>query len=379
MFGGSDTEGAGGPRRRRPVRLALIVLLVLALPAGFVACRAAERSTAGPAPPPRPSDIPSTLGGSASPEATDKGWHKPKPPAKKCKVTAIAEPTCGAWWGISLGEYELTGLERTVGRKFDIVYEWHGVDQPAVPTDGELARSRQGRFLHVNVEARRFLQPGHPAVRYSEIINGHFDGPLKAQAKRFGKAGQKVFVTFDHEADAKTRYNVRGTPAEFVAAWRHIVDLYRKHGADNVVFVWNVTGWSGNFGKLPGLWPGNDYVDWLSWEGYNMSACRPEQKAVLSFDAAVRPMYDWVQRHGPDHGIDRDKPVMISEMGTTSLGGHTADWYRAIPGTLRDLPRIRAVKLWNERVGPCDFRLPVTGGLGAFTAAGADPYLNHAH
>ncbi|GAA4953704.1 hypothetical protein GCM10023224_43510 [Streptomonospora halophila] len=267
------------------------------------------------------------------------------------------------WWGASPYRGDVRPLEEAVGRPLDIVYTWHGVDQHRVPTAEERRLAEEGRFLHANIEARRFNAAGHPVQSYGDIIGGRFDDALRGQARRIADLGRPFFVTFDHEADADKRYNTRGTPEQFVRAWRHIVDVYRANGADNAVFVWNVTGWKGNLGRLPSLWPGNDYVDWISWEAYNMTGCelQPSWNHVVTFEEALRPAYEWFQNEGPEHGIDADKPVMVGEMGTVPIPGDpaaTREWYADIPETLRDYERVRAVKLWDGITAPsCDFRV----------------------
>ncbi|GLU46900.1 hypothetical protein Nans01_12510 [Nocardiopsis ansamitocini] len=300
-----------------------------------------------------------------------------------CDVTEILEPSCGVWWGVSPYRNNVAGLERAAGRPMDIVYTWHGIDQRNFPTAKERAFANEGRYLHVNVEARRFDQNGHPPLRYRQITRGQFDGPLRAQARQIADLGLPVFVTFDHEADANKRYNTRGTPDQFVQAWQHVVDVYRDYGADNAIFVWNVTGYPGNFARLPGLWPGNDYVDWISWEAYNMTGCphQPRWKHVQSFEEAMAPMYEWIQEQGPRHGIDPDKPVMIGEAGTVPIPGNpraTQEWYAEIPDVLRKYERVRAVKFWDNTLGPtCDFRLLNNRYARAgFVQAGQDEYVN---
>jgi len=248
-------------------------------------------------------------------------------------------------------------------RKLDIVYTWHGVDQHLVPTRKEMRLAEEGRFLHVNIESKRFDGQGHPVQKYREIIDGRFDDSLRSQARRVADMDAPYFVTFDHEADANKRYNTRGTPEEFVQAWKRVVDIFRRHGADNAVFVWNVTGWKSNLDRLPSLWPGNDYVDWISWEAYNMTGCelQPRWDHVDTFEESLRPAYEWLQEKGPEHGIDPDKPIMIGEMGTVHIPGDpqaTREWYADIPQTLRKYDRIRAVQLWDGITAPtCDFRV----------------------
>ncbi|WP_245929814.1 glycosyl hydrolase family 26 [Allonocardiopsis opalescens] len=332
-----------------------------------------------PAPPvpAEPSAAPPT-GTAAAPAAA------PSPsPHTECAVNDILEPSCGAWWGASPYRDDVGPLEEAMGRRLDIVYYWHGVDQAALPAEHERQAALDGRIIHLNIEARRFRQSGHPAVRYRQIIDGEFDESLRAQARNFADLGLPAFVTFDHEADADQRYNRRGTPREFTLAWRHIVDLYREEGADEVVWVWNVTGWPDNFDRLPRLWPGNGYVDWLSWEGYNMTGCdqQPQWDHVQSFADSVLPLYEWMHAHGERHGIDAGKPIMIGEMGTTPLPGGpeaTADWYRAIPSVLERYPQFKAVKLWENELGRgCDFRVlndeRVTRG---FVEAARAPHVN---
>lgn len=312
-----------------------------------------------------------TLGGEGHAEHTS-GYE--------CTISEILEPSCGVWWGASPYKDRIELLEEAVGRRMDIVYTWRGIDQASVPGERERALVAEGRFVHTNIEARRFTRPGHPAVDYGSILRGDFDESLRSQARGVAELKVPYFVTFDHEADAGKRYDRRGTPEEFVRAWRHIVDLYREEGADNAVWVWNVTGWKGNLDRLPGLWPGNDHVDWISWEAYNMSGCdlHPDWTEPVSFEEALRPAYEWIQEEGPRHGIDPGKPVMIGEMGTTYIGPErTRQWYAEIPEVLRRYERVRAVKVWDNRVSDCDFRVGAhEHAREGFAEAGQDPYVN---
>ncbi|MBR8741256.1 glycosyl hydrolase [Nocardiopsis sp. MG754419] len=305
----------------------------------------------------------------------------PSAPEAGCTVSDILEPSCGVWWGASPYQDDIEPLEAAVGREMDIVYTWRGIDQPHVPARRELDMIAEGRVVHTNIEARRFTRSGHPDIPYSNILDGEFDSSLRSQARTIADTEVPYFVTFDHEADANKRYNSRGTPEEFVRSWRHIVDLYREEGADNVIWVWNVTGWADNLDRLPGLWPGNDYVDWISWEAYNMTGCdiMPNWTDVHSFEEALAPAYEWIQQEGPRHGIDATKPVMIGEMGTTDIGARqTFDWYAEIPEVLKRYERVRAVKVWDNKVSDgCDFRIKANeNARRGFELAGQDPYVN---
>jgi hypothetical protein len=61
-----------------------------------------------------------------------------------------------------------------------------------------------------------------------------------------------------------------GTPAEFVDAWRHVVDRIRSAGGTNVKWVFNPTAdtnpWTTD---IRTIWPGADVVDVLGLDGFN--------------------------------------------------------------------------------------------------------------
>ena len=67
-------------------------------------------------------------------------------------------------------------------------------------------------------------------------------------------------------------------PGEFVAAWRHVVDIFRAQGATNVTWVWcpNIVGPKS---QLTGLYPGDNYTDWVCMDGYNWGTDRTERLA----------------------------------------------------------------------------------------------------
>lgn len=308
----------------------------------------------------------------------------PAASARACTISDNYVPSCGAWWGVSAGTIGLDALEDEVNREFDIVRHWHGVDQPDILKPDDIEQARDGRYLHYNIEARRFTQKGHPAVPWAQIAAGAFDKALKAQARDFARLGLPVFLTFDHEADQDTKVGVRGTTAEFVDAWRHIHDLYVEQGATNVIWVWVVTGYVGNLDKIAALYPGDAYVDWIAWEAYNASGCRhgqPDPSRLKTFVETLRPFYEWLQTKGARAGIDPDKPYMITEMGSVVYPNHpkkTARWYDDIISTLEKYSQIHAVQLWNAQGrGTCDYRITSHPSIvQTFTQIGHHPYVN---
>ena len=57
-------------------------------------------------------------------------------------------------------------------------------------------------------------------------------------------------------------------PLTFVAAWRHIVTLFRAQGADNVTWLWTINADLPTTGPIASWWPGAGYVTWVGIDGY---------------------------------------------------------------------------------------------------------------
>jgi len=61
-------------------------------------------------------------------------------------------------------------------------------------------------------------------------------------------------------------------PATFVAAWRHVVEVFRAAGAANVTWLWTVNSIRGASGSLRQWWPGAAWVTWIGVDGYFFQA-----------------------------------------------------------------------------------------------------------
>jgi len=176
-----------------------------------------------------------------------------------------AVPACGALWGIAVPGASESGLqadEATVGRNFDIVYDFHQIGD-TLPTAAEVHEVANGHLLHVNIESTNWV-----AVR-----NGVNDAALTKQALGVKSLNAPVYVTFNHEPDVKSKVS-RGTAADFVAAWRHVHDLFAAKGVTNAVWVWVMVGWYPNFPGYASFYPGNDVVDEIGIDAYNVPQVR---------------------------------------------------------------------------------------------------------
>jgi mannan endo-1,4-beta-mannosidase len=105
----------------------------------------------------------------------------------------------------------------------------------------------------------------------ASIADGASDAYITQFAKAVRAFGDPIALSFGHEMNGNWYpWGTTGTtPAEFVAAWQHIHDLFAQAGADNVIWVWNpnIINPMPNVPLEP-FWPGANYVDWVGVTGY---------------------------------------------------------------------------------------------------------------
>ncbi len=79
-------------------------------------------------------------------------------------------------------------------------------------------------------------------INLAAIASGHYDAYLTSYAEAVRSYRYPVILGFGHEMNGSWySWGYRhSSPAAFVAAWRHIVTLFRELGARNVTWLWTV-------------------------------------------------------------------------------------------------------------------------------------------
>jgi beta-mannanase len=274
----------------------------------------------------------------------------------------IMVPNSGALWGTSKFD---KSWESQMGRKFDIVHVYHQWTQN-FPTAEERALAAEGRLLLIN-----WKSPGS----WPAVANGSQDGQITATATRLKAFGRKLFLAFHPEPE--NDIGAAGQPADYARAFRRVVDVFNKVGADNVIFVWNMMGFVGGHGDIyPTLYPGDQYVDWIAYDPYNWYGCKSGHK-TRSFAEITKPFYDWTAAHAPD------KPLMLAEYGLREQPASStskADWFRDELTQLKTTrTRLKALVYFNND-HKCDWRITSSSSsVAAYREIGRDGFLNRLH
>lgn len=114
------------------------------------------------------------------------------------------------------------------------------------------------------------LQWDPTQVPVSKIAAGDYDAYLRSFAESVRRFGHPVVIGFGHEMNANWYSWGYGNlpPATFVAAWQHIVTLFRSAEVSNVTWLWTIQADEQGTGPIAAWWPGAKYVTWIGIDGY---------------------------------------------------------------------------------------------------------------
>lgn len=193
----------------------------------------------------------------------------------------------------------------------------------------------------------------------ANIAAGADDSVVNQWAQQLKAYGGTVLLRFAHEMNGMW-FPWSQHPRDYVAAWRHIHDIFVADGATNVKWVWCPnTQWNAKSDFAP-YFPGNAYVDWVALDSYNKAANGGWLWFSKLFD--VGSSY---------HTITSltNKPLMIAETSSAEASqfsrnrGHTkAQWItNAFTEGIPSMPRIKAVVWMNDNLtaseGCCDWSI----------------------
>ncbi len=209
-----------------------------------------------------------------------------------------------------------------------------------------------------------------PTFTLGSIIDGTHDAYIRLWATGARDWGHPFFLRFDHEMNGDwypwSEKRNGNTAGQYVAAWRHVHDIFEQVGATNVTWVWAPnTEYTGSI-ALEGLYPGDAYVDWVAIDGYNWGTNPKKPAGWKTFSQVFGPTYDHLGRLAPT------KPVMLSEFATSEYGGSKAAWIKdALEVQIPDVfTRIQAVAWFNWEPEGIDWNVESSATSAAAFAAG---------
>jgi len=212
-----------------------------------------------------------------------------------------------------------------VGREPNLIGYYSGWAEPFPNSFADMVH-RHGVIPFVQID------PTYADV--SAIADGAYDDYLNSYAESVVEYGHQVVIGFGHEMNANWySWGYGRVPAStFVAAWQHIVTLFRRQGADNVTWLWTIEADGPGTGPAADWWPGASYVNWVGIDGYYNS---PSD----TFDRVFVKTIDQVRGF-------TNRPVLLSETAVT----RRADQYGNIVNLFEGMTKYKTLGLvWFDK------------------------------
>lgn len=207
-------------------------------------------------------------------------------------------------------------------------------------------------------------------VDLRSIAAGTSDAFVRSWADGIRSAGHTVLIRFDDEMNGNWMqyspgYGGNGTTAaDFVAAWRHVHDVFAAERATNARWIWAPNVENTGSAPLAPLYPGDAYVDWVALDGYNWGTTYGHvwQSFSSVFNASIKAVESLTRR-----------PFMISEVASTEVGGDKAAW---VSDMFKQLASRRDIHgfIWFDYDKETDWRIASSATSAAAFASGMATY-----
>lgn len=250
----------------------------------------------------------------------------------------------------------LRSYTRAVGRRVAWVMfsnNWFSNRNFPVKTARWIRKRDITPYVRLMMRSDTELDHREPLFTLNAILRGAFDADLTKWGQQAAKFATPVISEFGTEMNGQwfpwnARWNGRAQGAKrFRDAYRHIIDVTRKAGASNIIWVFHVNNSDDpmrNWNRFEKYYPGDDYIDWLGVSIYAMQA--PYDTEKTSFVKTLPKVMARFAKMAPK------KPVIVAEFGTDVRNPRerAAKW---VDGALqmmlsRRWPNLIGFSWWNE-------------------------------
>lgn len=242
---------------------------------------------------------------------------------------------------------ELETIESVVQHRFNILLSYKNV-QKSYPLNYVKktldAAYKNGRTVELTLQTTS-QDEGERNMVY-DALDGKFDSFLLPFARETADFGHPVLFRLGNEMNGDwcmySGYHTSRDPEIFKAFYQYIYQIFKDAGADNVIWIWNP-----NEKSFPDFkwnsdmmyYPGDEYVDIVGLTGYNTGTYY-DGEVWRSFSDIYSPLYQRMAEIS-------NKPFMITEFASSSVGGDKEEWVRNMFSDLNKYPRIKAAIWWD--------------------------------
>jgi hypothetical protein len=214
-----------------------------------------------------------------------------------------------------------------------------------------------GKIPYIRLMLRSDVDQKHAEKTFTleKIIAGQFDADLSAWAHAAHDFASPILIEWGTEPNgnwfgwnAKWNGGAERGPLRFIQAYRHIVDIMRNAGADNLQWIWHVNWYDEpetKWNRFENYFPGEDYFDWMAVSAYGPTTPTTRDGSE-SFAFKMSEAYPRLVKLAPG------KPIIVAEFGCDLHNHHVeaASWAKAALENLLSnrWPAVIGFCWWNE-------------------------------
>ena len=203
-----------------------------------------------------------------------------------------------------------------------------------------------------------------PSASPTNVANGSDDSEIAGVANRLKSLGSPVIIRPWHEFNG-TWFPWSATVSTcptWTAGWRHMVGVFQQNGATNVGFDWS-TAEGADRAVRDACYPGDNYVDWVSSDGYNgclgtLDWCTPLHNGWATF----REMFDYTNMGSTlvstYSAYGAKKPFVVAETSSKCNPNDVnakGNWFRDIDAVAKPaMPYLRGVEFFDQDVSSAE-------------------------
>lgn len=272
-------------------------------------------------------------------------------------------------FGVAIDPWKVGDWAKAVGVKPTMVMEFEQWERNrGLDTHFQAARDQGLKSIAITWEPWSPVDAGQgdaaayavqPRYTNRAIASGQLDSYIRTFAESVRKSKLTVHIRYAHEMNGDW-YPWSHEPDQYIAAWRHVVEVFRSVGAKNAKFMFApapnlfLTSADAWLAQVTPYWPGADHVDFVGTTVVNLGGSKTY--TVEQFVPRITTLHTTYA-----------KPVILAEVNSaadtrvkfftdlrTWLGTPEADPVAAV--VLSQLPSRGQVKM-GKTVGELDWQV----------------------
>lgn len=261
---------------------------------------------------------------------------------------------------------ELDAVKAVTGEAPSIITFYQDWKQP-VPVTQMTAIKNRGAVPVVGWEPWQWGVTDQSAYSLDNITAGNHDAYINQWAQGLKSYGNPVMLRFGHEMNGDWypwAEGVNGNESgDYVAAYKHVHDIFKANGVTNVQWVWNPNTPYWGSTAIAGLYPGDAYVDIVALDGYNWGTTQSWGSVWQSpselFGAGLTEL----------RAVAPGKEIIIAETASAEVGGNKAAWNAELISYLDAQPDVTGV-VWFNHNKEVDWRIDSSSASATSFATG---------